>query len=103
MVIVLAHFLQATLALRTTHLPAARTTVSLSAEPTQEPLLLRAAKGEATESVPVWMMRQAGRHMQSYRNLVKKYPTFRERSEIPEVSLEISLQPYNAYRCREFP
>merc|ERR1719359_229960 len=43
-------------------------------------------------------MRQAGRHMQSYRNLVKKYPTFRERSEIPEVSLEISLQPYNAYK-----
>jgi len=30
----------------------------------QEPLLLRAAKGEKVERVPVWMMRQAGRHMQ---------------------------------------
>ena len=31
------------------------------------------------------MMRQAGRHMKVYRDLVQKYPTFRERSEIPEV------------------
>ncbi len=30
----------------------------------QEPVLLRAARGEKTERVPVWMMRQAGRHMQ---------------------------------------
>ena len=42
-------------------------------------------------------MRQAGRHMQVYRDLVKKYPTFRERSEISEVSTEISLQPVKAY------
>lgn len=35
--------------------------------------------------------------MQVYRDLVKKYPTFRERSEIPEVSTEISLQPWRAY------
>lgn len=42
-------------------------------------------------------MRQAGRHMQVYRELVKKYPTFRERSEISEVSTEISLQPWRAY------
>ena len=34
---------------------------------------------------------------QVYRDLVKKYPTFRERSEIPEVSTEISLQPWRAY------
>ena len=46
----------------------------------------------------MWMMRQAGRHMQVYRDLCAKYPTFRERSEIPEVSLEISLQPWRAYK-----
>jgi uroporphyrinogen decarboxylase len=53
---------------------------------------------QKVERPPVWMMRQAGRHMQVYRDLVKKYPTFRERSEIPEVSTEISLQPWNAYK-----
>jgi hypothetical protein len=63
----------------------------------EEPLLLRAARGEKLERTPVWMMRQAGRHMQCYRDLVKQYPTFRERSEIPEVSTEISLQPFEAY------
>ncbi len=29
--------------------------------------------------------------------MVKKYPTFRERSEIPEISTEISLQPWRNY------
>jgi len=62
-----------------------------------DPLLLRAARGEDVERTPVWMMRQAGRHMKVYRDLVAKYPTFRERSEIPEVSTEISLQPFNQY------
>jgi uroporphyrinogen decarboxylase len=44
------------------------------------------------------MMRQAGRHMAAYRELVNTYPTFRQRSEVPEVALEISLQPYEAYK-----
>jgi len=63
----------------------------------QAPLLVRAARGEEVERTPVWMMRQAGRHMAAYRALVSKYPTFRERSETPEVSLEVSLQPWKAY------
>ena len=63
----------------------------------QEPLLLRAARGEKVERTPVWMMRQAGRHMQVYRDLVKTYPTFRQRSEIADVATEISLQPWHAY------
>lgn len=62
-----------------------------------DPLLLRAARGETVERTPVWMMRQAGRHMAVYRALIDKYPTFRERSETPEVSKEISLQPWEAY------
>ncbi|CAJ1930669.1 unnamed protein product [Cylindrotheca closterium] len=65
---------------------------------TKDPLLIRAAKGEKTERTPVWMMRQAGRHIKEYRDLCKKYPTFRQRSEIPEVAVEVSLQPWRNYK-----
>ncbi|KAJ1495518.1 uroporphyrinogen decarboxylase [Baffinella frigidus] len=74
-----------------------RPSTALSLTMEEKPLLLRAALGEKVERSPVWMMRQAGRHMQAYRDLVSKYPTFRERSEIPEVSTEISLQPWRRY------
>jgi uroporphyrinogen decarboxylase len=43
------------------------------------------------------MMRQAGRYMSSYRALREKY-SFRERSEIPELAVEISLQPFWAFQ-----
>lgn len=77
--------------------PAAKV-VDAGTASTTDPLLLRSARGEEVERVPVWMMRQAGRHMKEYRNLIQKYPTFRERSEIPEVSTEISLQPWRNYK-----
>jgi len=35
--------------------------------------------------------------MQAYRNLVKDHPSFRQRSETPEVSRDISLQPLERY------
>ena len=63
----------------------------------KDPLMVRAARGEPVERVPVWIMRQAGRHMKVYRDLVKKHPTFRERSENVDLSTEISLQPVRAY------
>lgn len=62
------------------------------------PLLLRAARGEKVDRPPVWMMRQAGRYMKAYRDLREKYPSFRERSEIPEVAIEVSLQPWRAFQ-----
>ena len=64
----------------------------------QEPLLLRAARGESVERTPVWMMRQAGRYMKVYRDLREKYPSFRDRSENPDLAIEISLQPWKAFR-----
>lgn len=63
-----------------------------------DPLLLRAARGEKLDRPPVWMMRQAGRYMKAYRDLREKYPSFRDRSEIPEVAIEISLQPWKAFQ-----
>eukprot|EP01031_Cornospumella_fuschlensis_P031311 gene31311-37840_t len=64
----------------------------------EDPLLLRAARGEKVDRVPVWMMRQAGRHMKVYRDLIQKHKTFRDRSENAEVATEISLQPWRAYQ-----
>ncbi|MGF1479410.1 MAG: uroporphyrinogen decarboxylase [Cyanophyceae cyanobacterium] len=63
-----------------------------------EPYLLKATRGEVLERPPVWMMRQAGRYMKAYRDLREKYPSFRDRSEIPEVAIEISLQPWKAFQ-----
>jgi len=62
------------------------------------PLLLRAARGEQVERPPVWMMRQAGRYMKVYRDLRDRHPGFRERSENPDLSYEISMQPFHAFR-----
>ena len=62
------------------------------------PLLLRAARGEDVERPPVWMMRQAGRYMKVYRDLRDNHPSFRERSENPDLSYEISMQPFKAFQ-----
>ncbi|MGQ9836749.1 MAG: uroporphyrinogen decarboxylase [Cyanobacteriota bacterium] len=58
--------------------------------------LLRAARGETLDRPPVWVMRQAGRYMAVYRELQSKY-TFKQRCEIPELAIEISLQPFRAF------
>jgi len=65
---------------------------------TQVPRLLRAARHEPLDRPPVWMMRQAGRYMKVYRDLREKYPSFRDRSENADLAIEISLQPWRAFR-----
>lgn len=65
---------------------------------TEAPLLVRAGRGEEVPRPPVWMMRQAGRYMKVYQQLAKKHPSFRERSENPDLSIEISLQPWYAFK-----
>ena len=57
-------------------------------------LLLRALKGEETERVPVWMMRQAGRYLPDYMKLKAKYDFF-TRVQTPELATAITLQPIN--------
>ena len=64
----------------------------------KEPLLVRAAKGLPVERPPAWMMRQAGRYMQEYRDLAVKHPSFRERSETTDLITEITLQPWRAFQ-----
>jgi uroporphyrinogen decarboxylase len=55
-------------------------------------LLLRALKGEKTERVPVWMMRQAGRYLPDYLKLKAQYDFF-TRVQTPELAAAITLQP----------
>ena len=58
----------------------------------QNDLLLRVLKGEQTERVPVWMMRQAGRYLPEYMAIREKYSFF-ERCQTPELAAAITLQP----------
>ncbi|RCV26261.1 hypothetical protein SETIT_5G231400v2 [Setaria italica] len=64
----------------------------------EEPLLVRAARGEdGLPRPPAWMMRQAGRYMAEYQALAKRHPSFRERSENTDLIVEITLQPWRAF------
>ncbi|KAF9603723.1 hypothetical protein IFM89_037569, partial [Coptis chinensis] len=63
-----------------------------------DPLLVKAARGDVVSRPPAWMMRQAGRYMAVYRKLAEKHPSFRERSETTDLIVEISLQPWKAFR-----
>src|SRR5881397_1402120 len=55
-------------------------------------LILRALRGEKTERVPVWMMRQAGRYLPDYMKLKAKHDFF-TRVQTPELATAITLQP----------
>lgn len=55
-------------------------------------LFLRAARGEATERRPVWMMRQAGRYLAEYR-AIRSRVTFMELCRSPDLVAEVTLQP----------
>mmetsp|Transcript_31653 Transcript_31653/g.69176 ORF Transcript_31653/g.69176 Transcript_31653/m.69176 type:complete len:399 (-) Transcript_31653:250-1446(-) len=63
----------------------------------QDPILLRAARGEDVERPPVWLMRQAGRYMADFRKFSDVIP-FRERSETASIAIELSLQPFKAFK-----
>ncbi|TYZ66656.1 hypothetical protein PybrP1_007474 [[Pythium] brassicae (nom. inval.)] len=60
-------------------------------------LLLRALRGEKTERVPVWCMRQAGRHLPEFRALRNAGYNFFTMCEVPEIAVEVSLQPLRRY------
>jgi uroporphyrinogen decarboxylase len=70
---------------------------TLSGVPTTEaPLLLRAARREATPVTPVWLMRQAGRYLPEYRALRERHG-FLELCRTPAAAAEVTLQPLRRF------
>lgn len=59
-------------------------------------IFLNALHCKNEERPPVWLMRQAGRHLASYRRLREKY-TFLEMCHHPELIAEVTLLPIKAY------
>ncbi|MBK9759801.1 MAG: uroporphyrinogen decarboxylase [Flavobacteriales bacterium] len=56
-------------------------------------LILKAARGTATERTPVWIMRQAGRILKEYRVVREKAGDFRTLVQTPELAAEVTIQP----------
>ncbi len=56
-------------------------------------LILRAAKGEHVERVPVWMMRQAGRILPEYRAVREQAGSFIKLATTPALAAEVTIQP----------
>jgi uroporphyrinogen decarboxylase len=58
---------------------------------------LKACRREATDTTPIWLMRQAGRYMPEYRALREKYSIL-ELIKTPELACEVTLQPLQAFQ-----
>jgi len=63
----------------------------------EDKILIRAAKGEVTNTVPFWFMRQAGRYLPEYRALRATTKTFLDACFNPEIAAEITLQPIRRF------
>lgn len=61
------------------------------------PRLLRALRGEVLPTPPVWLMRQAGRHLPEYRELRAKAGSFLDLCYDPEMAAEVTLQPIRRF------
>ncbi len=59
--------------------------------------LLKALQGYQLDTPPIWLMRQAGRHLPEYMELRKKAETFLEFCYSPELAIEATLQPLKRY------
>ncbi|KAF4528854.1 hypothetical protein B566_EDAN017200 [Ephemera danica] len=68
----------------------------MSFPPLKNDRLLRAARGEQVDKIPVWVMRQAGRYLPEFRELRSKHDFFTI-CQTPTLAAEITLQPIDRF------
>lgn len=64
--------------------------------PLKNDLILKAAKGEPTERVPIWIMRQAGRYLPEFQEIRSKHDFFSV-CQTPALASEVTLQPIKRF------
>lgn len=62
-----------------------------------DPKLLRILKGETIKPAPIWMMRQAGRHLPEYREVRASTNGFIDFCFSPKKAARVTLQPIERY------
>lgn len=63
----------------------------------QKPVLIRTLLGERQTRPPIWLMRQAGRHLPEYRELRARNKSFLDFCYAPAAAAEATLQPVRRY------
>ena len=59
-------------------------------------LILKAARGEPVEHIPVWIMRQAGRYLPEFQEIRSKHDFFSV-CQTPALACEVTLQPIKRF------
>lgn len=61
------------------------------------PLIIKTIDGNKEKRIPIWLMRQAGRHLPEYRELRSKNKSFLDFCYAPAAAAEATLQPIRRY------